>query len=132
MYGWAGARYSSSLGATSQSLPRYITATRSLMFFTTARSWAMKISVRPCCLEVLEQVEDLRLDADVERRHRLVADDQARVEDERAGDRDALALAAGELVGLALGRPRRVDADLLQRLVDDLARARPWCPASRC
>src|SRR6478752_2438347 len=37
-----------SLGATSQNLPRYITATRSLMFFTTAKSWAMKIIVRPC------------------------------------------------------------------------------------
>ncbi len=34
-----------SLGAASQSLPRYMTATRSLMFFTTARSWAMKIRV---------------------------------------------------------------------------------------
>ena len=48
VYGCIGARYSSSLGATSHSLPRYITATRSLMFLTTARSWAMKISVSSC------------------------------------------------------------------------------------
>ena len=49
-------------------------------------------------LEVLEQVEDLGLDRHVERRHRLVADDQLRAERERPGDADALALAAGELV----------------------------------
>ena len=47
MYGCAGRAYRSSLGATSHSLPRYITATRSLTFFTTARSWAMKINVKP-------------------------------------------------------------------------------------
>ena len=45
-------------------------------------------------LQVLEQVEDLRLHRDVERRDRLVADDQLRVDGERAGDADALALAA--------------------------------------
>ena len=39
--------YSRSLAATSQSLPRYITATRSLTFLTTARSWAMNTSDRP-------------------------------------------------------------------------------------
>ena len=49
-------------------------------------------------LQVLEQVDDLRLDRHVERRHRLVADDQLRVQAERPGDADALALAAGELV----------------------------------
>src|SRR5579884_4129956 len=36
-------------------------------------------------LEVLEQVQDLRLHRDVERRNRLVADDQLRVDRERAG-----------------------------------------------
>jgi hypothetical protein len=35
-------------------------------------------------LEVLQQVEDLRLHGDVERRDRLVADDQLRVDHERA------------------------------------------------
>ena len=47
LYGWAGRAYNSSGGATSHSLPRYITATRSLTFFTTARSWAMNTNVRP-------------------------------------------------------------------------------------
>ena len=54
-------------------------------------------------LQLHEQVHHLRLDRHVERRDRLVADDEARVERERAGDADALALAAGELVRIALG-----------------------------
>ena len=49
-------------------------------------------------LQVLEQVQDLRLDRDVERRDRLVADDEVGVDRERAGDPDALALATGELM----------------------------------
>src|SRR5262245_41516493 len=46
-YGCAGCEYRRSGGATSQILPRYITATRSLTFFTTARSWEMNTRVRP-------------------------------------------------------------------------------------
>ena len=53
-------------------------------------------------LEVAQQVEDLRLDRDVERGDRLVGDDQLRLERERAGDADALALAARELVRVAV------------------------------
>ncbi len=53
-------------------------------------------------LQVLEKVEDLRLDRDVERRYRLVADQQVRAEREGAGDADALALAAGEAVRIAV------------------------------
>src|SRR5579884_2172200 len=67
-------------------------------------------------LEVLEQVEDLRLDGDVEGGDRLVADDQLRLERERARDADALALTAGELVRVAvvvLG----VQADALEQLL---------------
>ena len=49
----------------------------------------MKTSVSPSSsLEILEQVEDLRLDRDVERRDRLVGDDQLRVGDDRARDPD--------------------------------------------
>ena len=54
-------------------------------------------------LELLEQVQDLGLDRHVERRHGLVADDEVGLEDERAGDADALALAARELVRVAAG-----------------------------
>ena len=54
-------------------------------------------------LQLLKQVHDLRLDRHVERRHRLVADDQRRLERQRAGDADPLALAAGEFVRVAVG-----------------------------
>src|SRR6266545_4102321 len=53
-------------------------------------------------LEVLQEVEDLRLDRDVESRHGLVADDQPGIEGECTRDADALALAAGELVRVAV------------------------------
>jgi hypothetical protein len=49
-----------------------------------------------------QQVDDLRLDRHVEGRDRLVADDQARIEDDRPRDADALALAAGEFVRVAV------------------------------
>ena len=68
-------------------------------------------------LEVPEQVEDLGLDRDVERRDRLVADDQLRPQRDRPGDPDPLALAAGELVRVAVV-VLRVQADPLHQLQD--------------
>ena len=68
-------------------------------------------------LQRLHQVEDLRLDRDVERRDRLVGDDQLRIERERAGEADPLALAARELVRVELGRLRR-EPDLVEQLGD--------------
>ena len=49
-------------------------------------------------LHVEQQVEDLRLDGDVQRGGRLVGDQQLRLAGERHGDHHALAHAAGELV----------------------------------
>jgi hypothetical protein len=43
-------------------------------------------------LQVLHQVDDLGLDRDVQGRDRLVADDEAGVQRQGAGDADALAL----------------------------------------
>ena len=51
----------------------------------------------------LEQIQDLRADRDVQRRHRLVQDDELRVRHEGAGDGDALPLAAAELVRVERG-----------------------------
>ena len=68
-------------------------------------------------LQRLEQVDHLRADRDVERRDRLVEDDQLRVQRERPRDADALPLAARELVREAvrvLGR----EPDDAQQLVD--------------
>ena len=50
-------------------------------------------------LQVAQQVEDRGLDRDVERGDRLVGHEQAGAQRERAGQPDALALAAGQLVG---------------------------------
>ena len=72
-------------------------------------------------LQVLQQVQHLRLHRDVERADRLVGDDQARPRDQRARDRDALALAARELVRIALG-VRAAQADRVERLGDARAR----------
>ena len=53
-------------------------------------------------LQLLQQVHDLRLHGDVERRRRLVGDEHRRVEREGHRDHDALAHAAGELVRVVL------------------------------
>ena len=54
-----------------------------------------------------QQIEDLRLDGDVERRRRLVGDQQPRIAGDRHGDHHALVHAAGELVrkGATAGSP---------------------------
>ena len=52
-------------------------------------------------LERLQQVQDLRLDRHVERGHRLVADDEVGLQDERPRDADPLPLPAAELVRVA-------------------------------
>ncbi len=49
-------------------------------------------------LKLGEQIEDLRLNRDIQRTGGLIADDQFGLQGERPGDADALALAAGELV----------------------------------
>ena len=90
----------------------------------------MKMSVSPnSALQVAQQVQHLRLDRDVERRHRLVGDQQLRLQRERARDADPLALAAGELVRVAvvvLG----VQPDRLHQLLHARACAAP-CRARR-
>ena len=53
-------------------------------------------------LEGTEQVDDLGLNGDVESGDGLVADDEGRVYSQRAGNANPLALAAAELVGVAV------------------------------
>ena len=50
-------------------------------------------------LQLAQELDDLRLERDVERRGRLVRDQQVRTRDQRERDADALAHAARELVG---------------------------------
>lgn len=48
--------------------------------------------------ELLEEIEDLGLDGDIQRRDGLVCDDEVRLGGKCSGDGDSLALPAGELV----------------------------------
>ena len=66
-------------------------------------------------LELLEQVDHLRLDRDVERRDRLVGDDEVWVDRERARQTDPLALTPGKLVWVAICRVGG-QADRLQEI----------------
>ncbi len=58
-------------------------------------------------LQGFQQVHHLSLDGDIQRRDRLVTDDHLGLEDERPGDADALALAAGELMGVTVHQVRQ-------------------------
>ena len=48
-------------------------------------------------LQVLKGIDDLRLNGNVKRGNRFVADDKARVDRQRPGNSDSLPLAAGKL-----------------------------------
>ena len=68
-------------------------------------------------LQVVQEVQDLCLDRDVERRHGFVAHDQLRTQRERSGDADPLPLTTRELVRVpvvVLG----VEAHELHQLLD--------------
>ena len=79
--------------------------------------------------QVEQQIHDLRLDGHVERRHRLVEDDERRLEGERARQADPLALAAAELVRILRLR-LAAEADKVEQIRTLSARARlsprPW------
>ena len=55
--------------------------------------------------QVFEQLQDLQADRGVERRGRLVGDEELRIAGERHGDHRALALPAGELMRIAARAP---------------------------
>ena len=70
-----------------------------------------------------EELQDLRLDRDVERRRRLVGDEQVGLVRERHRDHDALALPARELVRIGVEAARCVaQADKVEHLERALAR----------
>ena len=74
-------------------------------------------------LQLEDQVQDPEPDRDVEHRDRLVGEDHLRLDRERARDRDALALAAGELVRVLLRDVRRHEPD---RSSSSRTRASTW------
>ena len=68
-------------------------------------------------LELLQQIHDLRLNRNVERRDRFVGDDKVGVGGERARDADALPLPAGKFVRVALYEAG-TEADRFHQLAD--------------
>ncbi len=66
--------------------------------------------------DLADQLQDLRLDGDVERGRWLVGDQQLRPSGQRHGDHHPLALAARQLVRVEIGREaRRIEPDPLHR-----------------
>ena len=71
-------------------------------------------------LKILEQVDDLRLHAHIERADGLIADDELRLHGHGARDPDTLALATAEFVRQARSM-RRIEPHVPQQGVDALA-----------
>ena len=115
--GAAGCAYSSSRSAISTILPRYMTATRSEMCRTTDRSCAMNTYVRPSssCRSSSRLTTCAWIDTSSAETGSS-ATISFGLQRERAGDADALALAAGELVRVAVV-VLRVEADQLQQVL---------------
>ncbi len=68
-------------------------------------------------LQVSDQLQDLRLRRDVQRRRRFVGDQHGRLQRQRHGDHHALALAAGQLMRIGAHRTLGIrQADLAQQL----------------
>ncbi len=53
-------------------------------------------------LKILEKIDDLRLDGDIKCRNRLIADNEFRIKGKGTGNTDALTLAAGKLMRIAI------------------------------
>src|SRR6266550_8702727 len=78
-----------------------------------------EISEPEFLLQVIQQIDDLGLDRHIQCRHRLIADNQFRLDGERARDTDALALTAGELVRIT-SHVIRLQTDGLEQMHDAL------------
>ena len=102
-------RTPSPVGPLSTTLPPYITSIRATFCGDHAQV-VRDQQQRHAALgdQVGDQVEDLALDRHVQRRRRLVGDQQVGPAGQRHGDRHALALAARELVRIGVDAPRGV------------------------
>jgi len=68
-------------------------------------------------LEVLEQIDDLSLNGHIQRAHRLVADNQPRLDRQGTGDSNTLALPSAEFMRVAL-RMRWIKTHVSQERCD--------------
>ena len=108
--GMAGGRRTGPADAPLSTMrPAYMTATRSQFSATTPRSWLISTSAMPVVpADAGAAAQDLRLDGGVERRRRLVGDQQLRLAGQRHGDQIALVHAAGKLMRKVAQPPFRV------------------------
>src|ERR1700730_5836028 len=83
-----------------------------------------EISETEFLLQVLQQIDDLGLDRHIQCRYRFIADNQLRLDGERARDTNALALTAGEIVRIA-SELVRLQADGLEQMYDTLFKLPP-------
>ena len=115
VYAWRGRASSSTADASSIFSPSSMTSTRSAHCDTTPRSCVM--SRRPMDSSRRSSSSNSRMRAcasDVQRRGRLVGDQQPGLAGDGHGDHDALALAAGQVVRIVLDAALRL-RDLHQR-----------------
>ena len=108
-------------------LPSRSTATRSASESASSWSWVTSSVVVDDSRRILAtSSRTLAAQLRVERGERLVQQHDLGFDRERAGQGDALLLAAGELVGIAAREP--AEADELEQLVDSLPRAARGSP----
>ena len=84
-------------------------------------------------LKVAQQLQDLRLDGDVERRRRLVGDQQGGAADQRHGDHRALTQSARKFEGIhVIGAPGVGEADKAEHVLGARLSlcAEPWAYGS--
>jgi hypothetical protein len=85
----------------------------------------------PLPRQLLDQVEDLRLDRHVERRRGLVGDDDVRLRTQRQRDHHALPHAAGELVRILVARCAHPGSGMPTRRIRSTARLRASASPTR-
>ena len=56
----------------------------------------------PLALQANDEIQHLRLDGYIERRYGLISNQKLRIQRQRPGNADALALATGKLMGIAM------------------------------
>jgi len=118
--GMLGAVITRSVGPASTILPSFMTRISCASARTTPQIVAdEEIGEAMADLQFAQQFDDLRLHRHVECRGRLVEHQEAGFEHQCPGDGDALALAAGEFVRVALGR-FGVEPDLFECRFDQM------------
>src|SRR5512138_1399456 len=78
-----------------------------------------QISQTKFSLQVLQDVQDLRLDGDIQRRDRLITDNKTRTESQSTRNADALALPSGKFMWIAAGMIT-FEPDLAESLEHDI------------